>query len=79
MIPQYLKHCLWSYDIKKLNPDKDKKIIITSVLNLGSSKATSWLFSRYSAMEIVKTIKESNEGNWNKKSLNLWRLVFGIK
>lgn len=79
MLPRYLQHCLWSYDIKKLNPDKDKKIIITSVLNLGSSKATSWLFHKYSPKEIKQTIKESNKGNWNKKSLNLWRLVFSIK
>ncbi|MBI4235121.1 hypothetical protein HY604_02375 [Candidatus Peregrinibacteria bacterium] len=79
MLPNYLRACLWSYDTKKLDTDKDKKLIITSVLNLGSSKATDWLFKKYSKEEIKNTVKTSNASNWNKKSLNLWRLVFSIK
>jgi hypothetical protein len=78
-IPQFIKPYLWSYDTKIMSINKDKIRIITNVLNLGSQKATDWLFSIYSKNEIVQIVKNPLPGEWNKKSLNFWQFVLGIK
>ena len=79
MIPSYVRPFLWSYDIEKLDLLRNKKRIITNVLNLGTRKATDWLFKTYSQEDIKKTIINPLPGEWNKKSLNFWSLIFDIQ
>ena len=78
MIPKYIQPFLWSYNVKELDIKKNKKRIITNVLNLGSAKATSWLFKMYSKKDIKKAIADPMPGEWNAKSLNFWSLIFNI-
>ncbi|MEA1962973.1 MAG: hypothetical protein U9M94_01905 [Patescibacteria group bacterium] len=78
MIPKYIQPFLWSYDIKKMDIKKNKKRIITNVLNLGSAKATFWLFKIYSKKDIKKAVINPMPGEWNDKSLNFWSLIFNI-
>ena len=78
-IPQYVSPFLWSYDIDKLDLIRDKKRIITNVLNLGTRKATKWLFGVYDKNEIRETVSSPLPGEWTKKSLNFWSLIFGIE
>ena len=40
MIPDFVAPFLWSYDIDALDIERDKKRIITNVLNLGTERAT---------------------------------------
>ena len=79
MIPKYIQPFLWSYDTKKMDLKKDKKRIIINVLNLGTQKATDWLFCVYSKREIKNVFKSSLIGEWNKKSLNFWSLIFDVE
>ncbi len=79
MIPQFIQPFLWSYDIEKIDLVRDKKRIITNILNLGSANAVEWLFSVYSHKDIEETVSNPLPGEWNKKSLNFWTLVLGIK
>lgn len=78
MIPKYLRPFLWSYDVENLDSRRDKKVIITGILNLGSGRATKWLFREYSRDQIKAVIRGSSKGQWDKKSLNLWKMVFNI-
>lgn len=78
MIPKYIHPFLWSYDIKLMDLKKDKKRIIINVLNLGTKKATDWLFRTYSKKEIKNVFKNSLAGEWSSKSLNFWCLIFNI-
>ena len=78
MIPQYIQPFLWSYDTKRMNFKKDKKRIIINVLNLGTKKATDWLFKTYTKQEIKTVFKNSLAGEWNKKSLNFWSFIFNL-
>lgn len=78
-IPDSVKATLWSYDISKIDQIKDKNLIINHVLNFGTSSATDWLFKNYSKEDIAPLIQNPKPGFWNKKSLNLWAIVFGIK
>ena len=79
MIPPFLQPFLWSYDIEKLDLLRDKKRIITNVLNLGTAQATKWLFETYSKEDIKEALINPLSGEWNKKSLNLWGLVLSVK
>ncbi len=78
-IPQYISPFLWSYDVDKLDLVRDKKRIITNVLNLGTKKATEWLFGVYGKNEIKEIVSNPLPGEWTKKSLNFWSLIFGVK
>ncbi|MBI2025245.1 hypothetical protein HYT04_00450 [Candidatus Kaiserbacteria bacterium] len=76
--PPSVRACLWSYDISALDLERDKMLVITNVLNHGTKEATDWLFSRYSAPDIASVIQTPLPGRWDKKSLALWSLLFGI-
>ena len=76
MIPEYIQPFLWSYDIAKMDIQRNRKIIILNILNLGDVKAVKWLFKMYKKEEIKEVIESSSLGEWNKKSLNFWKLFF---
>ncbi|MBA3047326.1 hypothetical protein KKC83_01815 [Patescibacteria group bacterium] len=79
MIPKCVKPFLWSYNTNKLDLKKNKKRIIANVLNFGSQKATAWLFAKYSKQEIKNAIVNTLPGDWSKKSLNYWSIIFNVK
>lgn len=73
------KPFLWSYDIEKIDLEKNKKRIITNVLNLGTKEATDLLFEIYDRNEIKQYVRNPLPGEWNDKSLNYWSIIFNIK
>ena len=79
MIPSYVRPFLWSYDIDRLDLLQDKKRIITSVLNLGTSEATKWLFETYSNDDLKDAVANPLSGEWSDKSLNFWSIVLDVK
>lgn len=79
MIPKYIHPFLWSYDIKKLDLEKNKNRIITNILNFGTEKATKWLFKIYNEKKIKEVISDPKPGEWDKKSLNFWSIIFNVK
>lgn len=78
MIPVYVKPFLWSYDVDKLDLKRNKRRIITNVLNLGILKATDWLFDVYDREEIKEIVASPSPGEWSKKSLNFWSIILGV-
>jgi hypothetical protein len=76
---QAFKPFLWSYDLDKLDVEKDKRRIITNVLNLGTKEVCDLLFSIYSKEDIKKEVVNPLPGEWNKKSLNYWSIIFNIQ
>lgn len=79
MIPSFVKPFLWFSDLKKIDPQADKERIILNVLDIGSKKATDWLFDFYPKSTIKKIIiKQGAKGELSDKSLNYWILVLNI-
>ncbi len=78
-IPKNLQAALWSYDLDKLDIEKDKKLIITQVLNYGILDDVKWLYSAYSENEIKKVVENPARGRWFAKTLNFWLTVLEIK
>lgn len=79
MIPEFVHPFLWSYDISKMNLKRDKKRIITNILNFGTTKATDWLFSVYDKNDIKENVKNPMPGEWSEKSLNFWSIVLNVE
>ena len=78
-ILQEFKPFLWSFDVEKMDLDRDKARIITNVLNFGTKKATDQLLRVYSKEQIKEQIANPKPGEWDNKSLNYWSIIFDIK
>jgi hypothetical protein len=79
VLPSFVKPYLWSYDLENLDDKEDKKRIITNVLNLGTKEATDWVINKFGREEIENTIENPLRGEWDKKSLNFWSLIFNVQ
>lgn len=77
-LPKSVQVALWSYDISTIDTIIDRELIVTNVLNIGTKEAVQWLFQQYNKDEIKAVIKSPKPGIWNKRSLNLWSLVFQV-
>ena len=79
MPPKVIQPFLWFSDLNKINLKDDKDRIILNVLNIGTKKATDWLFDFYGKPTIKKTvINLGGKGELSDKSLNYWTLVLKI-
>ncbi len=79
MIPKFVQPFLWSYDINALDLTRDKKRIITQVLNLGTKEATDWLFKSYTKEDIKDCLIHPLPGEWSNKSIALWSLLMDVE
>ena len=77
-LPQLVKVALWSYDTSALDLSRDRERIITNVLNYGTLDATLWLKQTYTKTEIADVVAHAKPGEWSKRSLNLWSLVYDV-
>lgn len=78
-LPNAVKAALWSYDADRIDLEKHGERIITNVLNLGTHEAVSWLFNTYPRERIAEVVANPRPGEWNKRSLNYWALVFDLE
>lgn len=77
--PSFLQPFLWSYTLEKMDIESDKEIIIKNILDYGTTEATTWLRQTYSEAEIRSVISASASGDWGKKSLALWQLIYNVE
>lgn len=79
MIPKFVQPFLWSYDISVLDLARDKRQIITNVLNLGTKEATDWLFKTYAKKDIKDCLIHPLPGEWNNKSIVFWSFLMNVE
>lgn len=77
--PASVKAALWSFDTDRMDLEQHRERIITNVLNMGTHDALLWLFSTYSRERIAEVVAHPRPGEWNKRSLNYWALVFDVE
>lgn len=78
-IPEHIIPFFWSYNPRKIDIKKHKKLIIAQILNYGDKPSTDWLFKTYNKKEVAEIAKKIPAGQWDKKSLNFWSLILNIK
>jgi len=79
VLPSAVKAALWSFDTDRIDVERHSERIITNVLNLGTHEALLWLFSTYARERIAEVVAHPRPGEWNKRSLNYWALVFDVE
>lgn len=77
-LPAEIRACLWSYDPEKLDLKRDRREIVTQVLNYGTWSAVKWLRAVYSDNEIREVLQTATRGRWFKQCLNFWLLQLQV-
>lgn len=78
-LPKFLQPCFPSYDLKSLDLTKNKKLIITQILNFGTEKDLEWLSKNYSKVDLKQAISKPDKGVWLKDVLLYWQRIFNLK
>lgn len=79
LIPKFLQTYLASYDLSALDLKKDRKLIITEILNKGDFDALRWVTKNYSKNEVKDVVLNPRRGFWLRTTLNYWLKVFNVK
>ena len=77
-LPAFMQSCLWSYDISKINPQKDQHLIITQAINYGTPQQLRWTLQNYTAAEIKEVVIHPTRGIWWRDKLRFWLNKFGV-
>ena len=78
-LPQYIKSCLWSYDIHEMDIMKAKELIIQQALNHGNWEAIKWILRMYNEEEINNVLQHPRRGVWFEDVLNFWEQMLNIR
>lgn len=78
-LPNFLQTYLASYDLSKMDIQRDKDIIITEILNKGDGQALNWLTETYTKKEIKQIVSKPIRGLWMKSVLDYWVKVLNLK
>lgn len=68
-VPKEFQSALWSYDISKLDSERDTNLIITQLLNYGGEKGREWILENYSDEKIRQVLSHPQRGVWIREIL----------
>lgn len=71
-LPKFLQSSLWSYNISKLDKLAHARLIISQILNFGTSKQVEWVLQNYSSQEIQDVLSHPRRGMWHREKLRYW-------
>jgi hypothetical protein len=77
-LPDYFKPILWSYDLDKLNLEKNKKTVIVSVINYGDLKHWRWLKENYGKKAVCEVLAKIRASEIRPGARRLASIIFGI-
>lgn len=77
-LPEFLKGCLWSFDLQKLDKKDDFKRIVTNIMIYGDLKATRWLLDHYDRERIASVLSDPIKGEWDARSLAFWSKYLNV-
>lgn len=58
-MPYFLKEIFWDINIDELDINKNKRYIISRILNYSNDNAAKWMFNTYSPDDILDVAKNS--------------------
>ncbi|MDI6785154.1 MAG: hypothetical protein QMD92_00435 [bacterium] len=74
-LPTNLKGILWSKDINKIDPKKDKSYIIHQIFAYGGWEHLKWVFKNYSQDQIKNTFIKHPAKDYSERSFNFVQKV----
>jgi hypothetical protein len=76
-LPAAVRSTLWSHDLSGIDPQRDRELVITQVLNYGNWQAVLWLLETYGKEEVRKVVRKPRRGMWWPRALNFWLTMLG--
>lgn len=77
-LPESFKPLLWSYDISRLDVERDKNRIVINTINYGDLSHWRWLVDVYSAEKVRRIIETIPISEFRPGALKLVSLLLGI-
>ena len=78
-LPKSFRPMFPEYDLKDLNPGRDRVLVLSRLLEQGSRRELRWIFQRYKKREILNFLMEDGARLLSPRTLNFWQLYFGIQ
>ena len=75
-IPQSFKPYFWSFDFSKIDPDQNKKTVISQVTNYGTISDWKWLVGYYGWSMVRDTLMNFRSGEIKERTLKLASILF---
>ena len=79
VLPKEFTSILWSYDISRVKPDRDRKLIIVNTINYGNLDHWRWLIKYYGEVAIREVLKNIPVSELRFNVRRLVSIVFNIK
>jgi len=78
-IPKDLFPVLWSYDVAKLDPWRDRHSIIVNTVNYGDLKQWRWLVESYGTKEVQQVLGEAKSSTvLRRRARKLFSLLLTV-
>lgn len=78
-LPDNLKPILWSYDLDKLNLEKNKKTIIINVINYGNLEHWQWLKENYGKEVVREVLAKTRASEIRPGARRLASIIFDVE
>jgi len=77
VLPDFFKSVLWSYDISRVSPAWDQRIILVQSINYGSWKHWQWLLKFYGKDKVRRALEHIPQSEFRPQALKLVSLLLG--
>ncbi|TSC68224.1 MAG: hypothetical protein G01um101466_519 [Parcubacteria group bacterium Gr01-1014_66] len=77
-LPNFFRLILWSYDLEKLDLERNKKIIILNSLNYGDFSHWHWIINFYGKEAVRSLIQDTPASEFRPRVRHLITLIFDI-
>ncbi|MDP3956131.1 MAG: hypothetical protein Q8Q18_02720 [bacterium] len=76
VLPDFFKPILWSYDLARIDIERDKSTIIVNAINYGTLKHLRWLADTYGKHAVRETLDARMHTEIRPQARRLAELIF---
>jgi len=78
-IPSFVRPLLWSYDVARMDAERDRAVIIVGIVNYGDLIHWQWMIRRYGKAGVREALMRLPAGALRAPAERLARIVFGME
>jgi len=78
-MPHFFKSILWSYDISRIDPQRDIRTIVVQTINYGDWEHWRWLLKKYGKPRLRKLVENIPASEFRPEALALATAILDIK
>lgn len=78
-IPPLVRPLLWSYDVARMDAERDRAVIIAAIVNYGDLIHWQWMIRRYGKAGVREALMPLPAGALRAPAQRLAKIVFGME